>query len=264
MQVIDDFINIRDSFIKTRHLIPEGLTDDTITLLILHEGLGSIGQWKNFPENLANALQLKTLLYDRFGHGESGNFIEKREKDYLEKEAFDILPELLNITNTGKVFIVGHSDGATIALLYASLHRKNTVGVVSEAAHVFVEQITLTGLINAREAYESNPRFRERMLLYHGDKTDTLFYAWNNIWRDENYRDWNVEKYLKDVKCPVLVVQGEHDEYGSEKQVDAIVNAVSGFKEKYVVPECKHIPHLEKQAEIIDKIKWFYQMAKKL
>lgn len=258
MQVINNFIKMKKSTIKIRTLLPDKMINNDITLLILHEGLGSIGQWKQFPENLANALGLKTLLYDRFGHGESARFIEKRGKNYLEKEAFEILPEVLKKTGTGRVFIVGHSDGATIALLYASRFGDNTAGVVSEAAHVLVEPVTLQGLIKAREAYENNPKFRERLFRYHGDKTDELFYAWNNIWRDENFADWNVEHYLKNIRCPVLVIQGEQDEYGSEKQVEAIINGVSGDKEQYMIPDCKHIPHLEKEKEVIECINNFF------
>lgn len=153
--------------------------------------------------------------------------------------------------------LIGHSDGGSIALIAAGrLQDPRIRAIVTEAAHVFVEDITLAGIRDAREAWETT-NLRDKLARWHGANTDTAFYGWNDTWQTEPYRHWNIEDILPGVAVPSLIIQGEGDQYGTEAQVDAIVKAVSGPAEKLMVPDCGHVPHFEQRAIVLDAITRF-------
>lgn len=227
-------------------------------LVFLHEGLGSIGQWKDFPALLSEKLKLPALVYDRYGYGKSSRLRSKRKTDYLHAEALDFLPKIVHHFKLKDMILIGHSDGGSIALIYAAKHPSFVKALVTEAAHVFVEEISLINIEKAKHNYETNARFKSALEKYHGDKTDSVLYNFANTITSEAFRNWNIENFLPKIKCPVLAIQGENDQYGTKDQVDSIVNKVA-IGEGLMIPNCKHVPHLETKTLVADAIINFLQ-----
>lgn len=214
------------------------------TLVFLHDSLGSIRQWKAFPRLLGEAADLDVLAYDRQGYGESDPYAgARRAKTYLETEA-DVLEKVLAARGIPRAVLFGHSDGGTIALLAAAKHPSRVAGIVVEAGHVFIEAITLAGIRDSLQAFHATD-MRARLFKYHGEKVDALFENWSGTWLSEEFRRWNIEPILPAIRCPVLVIQGDRDEYGSEKQVDAVVDQVRGPAKKLMLAGIGHAPHRE-------------------
>ena len=218
------------------------------TLVFLHEALGSIEQWRDFPSILVEATGCDALIYDRWGHGKSDPLDVNRTLRYVHDEALDSLPEVLKKSNVHDAILIGHSDGGSIALIFAADYPQLARGVVSEAAHVFVEEITLEGIKEVVNKYETM-NLGDRLSRYHGDNTEKIFRAWHETWLSAEFKRWNIENCLPRIKCPVLVIQGEDDQYGTEAQVEAIASQVSGPSKSLLIPNCSHIPH--KQAKDI-------------
>ncbi len=221
------------------------------TLVFLHEGLGSIALWRDFPTRLCQRLGLPGLVYDRWGHGQSEPLDRPRDVRYLHDEAERFLPDLLAATGVTRPVLVGHSDGGTIALLYAARFPDRPAAVVTEAAHVFVEDITVEGIRAAGRAFAGTD-LATRLLRYHGTRTHSLFRAWHDRWLSPEFRAWNIEAELGAVRCPVLVLQGAADEYGTPEQVAAIARAVSGDAETALLPGVGHAPHREAGDRVLD------------
>jgi pimeloyl-ACP methyl ester carboxylesterase len=224
--------------------------------VFLHEGLGSITQWRGFPLALASATGLPALVYDRRGYGKSEPWARPPGTAFLETEAFEQLPELLAACGIEAPILVGHSDGATIALLFASRFPGQALGVVSEAAHPFVEAQTIQGIWRTLRAFETT-RLREQLRAHHGTKADTLFRGWSNIWLAPAFRDWTMVHLLPAITCPVLAIQGEEDEYGTPDQVRAILQGVSGPVEGLLLPGCAHAPHHQARDQVLDAMTRF-------
>lgn len=221
---------------------PNPPKDGEATLVFLHEGLGSIGQWRDFPRLMAEATGLSALVYERYGFGGSDPLQEVRDAHYLEQEAQVSLPELLAFCGVTSPILIGHSDGGTLALLYAARFPEHPRGVITEAAHVLIEEVTLAGIHEAVKAFETGG-LREKLERFHGDRTDAMFYGWSDTWLMPVFREWNMLDRLKDISCPLLAIQGTDDEYGTEVQLQAICDRVSGMAESLMIPECGHIPH---------------------
>lgn len=214
------------------------------TLVFLHDSLGCVALWRDFPAKLGELTRCNVLVYDRLGYGKSAPMPDvPRPVTYMEPEA-DILHELLNTLVIEAPILFGHSDGGTIALLTAAKYPETIKAVVSEAAHIFVEEITLKGIRGAMDAYQTT-NLKKRLEKYHGNNTDILFRAWTQTWTREDFRDWSIEGFLHSISCPVLVIQGLDDEFGSLKQVEGIINNVSGRTEKQLIADCAHTPHKE-------------------
>lgn len=223
--------------------------EDAPTIVFLHEALGSVSTWRGFPARLAAASRCGALVYGRPGHGASDAPKAARTTAYLHEEALEVLPAVLARFGIESPFLFGHSDGATIALLFAAAHPA-TRAVVAEAPHVFVEEESLTGIRRAAEAYAAG-RLREKLARHHGKATDALFHAWADTWLSPAFRDWNVEDALGAISCPVLVVQGEEDGYATLAQVASVVSRVAGEAFSLVLPECGHAPHSERPGEVL-------------
>ena len=223
------------------------------TLVFLHEGLGSIGQWRDFPFLVSRATGLPALIYDRWGHGKSDPLTGPRNVRYMHDEALTALPEILNQLHTEKTILIGHSDGGSIALLFAAEYPERISGIVTAAAHVFVEDITIKGIREAVRVFETT-NLPERLRPYHGDNTESMFRGWADIWLAPEFRDWNIEAHLPAVTSPVLALQGINDEYGTPAQVNAIVRQVSGPVEGLLIPDCGHIPHHQARERVLSEI----------
>jgi pimeloyl-ACP methyl ester carboxylesterase len=226
------------------------------TLVFLHEALGSIGQWKDFPDALCTAAGLPGLVYDREGHGAAAPFAAPRAAGYHMTEAGRLF-RLLDACGVDRAVLLGHSDGGTIALLAAALMPERVVAVVSEAAHVFVEEISRQGIRDAVAAWEAGRL--EGLRKYHGDKTEALVRAWADTWLSPAFAAWSTEDMLGEVACPVLAIQGIDDQYGSPDQVARICAGVAGPAEPLLLPACGHTPHAEQRAWVVDAVRAFLQ-----
>ncbi|MBP6757328.1 MAG: alpha/beta hydrolase [Bacteroidia bacterium] len=224
---------------------------DKPTIVFLHDSLGCIKLWRDFPQKLSEMTGCNLLVYDRLGYGQSENMqTHKRPINYLELEA-DILNELITRLELENVILFGHSDGGSIALIMASKYPTKIKAIISEAAHIFVDDLTITGINNAIKAFKTT-NLRERLIKYHGsDKVDDVFKAWTETWTTKEYREWNIEHFLPNIKCPTLVIQGEKDEYGTEKQMDGIVGKVSAMTIKLFLEDLSHTPHKDNPEQIL-------------
>ncbi len=220
------------------------------TIVMLHEGLGSIAMWKDFPAQLAQATGCRALVYSRYGHGKSQRLAEKRSVDFMHHEAQVVLPELLRQFQIERPILLGHSDGASIAIIFAGSGAGSAVGthphqvraLILEAPHVFVEDFGLLSIANIRTLFESTD-LPKKLARYH-DHPEEVFRGWNNIWLDPIFRQWNIEKYLSAITCPVLVIQGENDKYGTQAQVHSIQRQIPKAQSR-ILPDCGHSPHSE-------------------
>ena len=222
------------------------------TLVFLHEGLGSIAQWRGFPAQLCAQTGLPGLVYERWGYGHSEILTGPRPNDYLQREAQDTLPEVLERCGiSDPPILFGHSDGGSIALLFAAAYPQRTHAIICEAAHVFVEEKCLAGIQRARDAYQQGD-LRQRLQRYHGDNIDAMFQGWCDTWLRPDYRTWSIEAELSRISCPALVIQGESDEYGTLAQVEVITAGVAGPAETLWISDCGHVPHHQSRETVLD------------
>jgi pimeloyl-ACP methyl ester carboxylesterase len=220
-------------------------------LVFLHEALGSIAQWKQFPAELCKRTGFPGIVIERQGHGASDPLTAARTERYLHDYTFELKAAVDEILPLGKpLILIGHSDGGTIALLFAQLFPKNVRAIVTMAAHVMIEPETLAGIAPAVEAFRAGKLDGLRRI--HGDKTETLFYAWADTWRADFFAGWDIRSELTGIRCPALIIQGEKDQYGTAAQVDAIVECIPGAR-KEMIADCGHHPHLEKAEKVLDK-----------
>jgi pimeloyl-ACP methyl ester carboxylesterase len=224
------------------------------TIIFLHEGLGSVSLWRDFPQQIVAATGCSAVIYSRYGYGQSDVLNESRTSDYMHREALDALPELLAQCKIEQPILFGHSDGASIALIHAGAGHPVS-GLILEAPHVFVEEISLHGVARAAQTYRTTD-LPEKLARHHRDVNKT-FWGWNDIWASDEFRDWNIESYLLSINCPTLLIQGEQDEYGSVAQIDTIARRVNGSKEKHLLPICGHTPHREKPDTVLKLVSSF-------
>jgi pimeloyl-ACP methyl ester carboxylesterase len=223
------------------------------TLVFLHEGLGSVAQWRDFPERLARACGLPAFVYSRTNYGGSSATAPlPRPVRYMHDEAL-LLPEVLHAAGISDPILVGHSDGASISILYAADH--SVRGLVLEAPHVFGEEVSFASIARAKEAYEKGG-LRERLAKYH-EHVDAAFQGWNGPWLDPGFRAWNLEDRLPHITAPMLVVQGLADEYGTIAQVEAIRRGAAGRVDTVLLERCGHAPHREKPEETLAAMQAF-------
>jgi pimeloyl-ACP methyl ester carboxylesterase len=223
-----------------------GARSDAPSLIFLHEGLGSVALWRDFPAKLAAKTGAATVVYSRYGYGKSDPIAAPHAPDYMHKEALEALPELRQKLGLENPILIGHSDGASIALIHAGSGRWPVRALILEAPHVFVEDVTIASIEAAKDVYRSTD-LRQRLARYHADP-DSAFRGWNDIWLHPDFRRWNIEEVLPGVRCPVLAIQGADDEYGTLAQIDTIERGVRGRFERLVLASCKHSPHRDQEA----------------
>jgi len=256
VDLADPLQNYRDVLVDGRRLETLLLSPaaNASVIVMLHEGLGSIAMWRDFPEQLAQATGCGVLVYSRYGHGKSERLAEKRSVDFMHHEAKVVLPELLRQFELQRPILLGHSDGASIALIYAGTWPERVRGLVLEAPHVFVEDVSIQSITAIRRLYESSD-LPQRLARYH-DHVDETFRGWNDIWLDPRFRDWNIEEYLAAICCPTIVIQGRNDEYGTLAQVAAIQRRVLATQ-SLILPLCGHSPHRDQPSLTLDAISKF-------
>ena len=226
------------------------------TIVMLHEGLGSIALWKDFPQRLAERTGCAVLAYSRYGHGGSDRLMEKRPVNFMHHEGKVVLPDLLDKLSIERPILLGHSDGGSIALIYAGTFPSSPRALILEAPHVFVEDLSVTSIAAAKVNYQTTD-FREKLARYHAH-VDETFWGWNDIWLDPAFRSWNIESYLDTIRCPILCIQGEQDEYGTPAQVQAIRSRTPGT-EIVMLADCKHSPHRDQREKTLEAVQAFVQ-----
>jgi len=243
---LTEFVSIDDHRLETLWIPPAA--PDRPTLVFLHEGLGSITMWKDFPARLAAATGCGTLVYSRYGHGASTLLESKRPVDYMHREAESVLPAVLARFGIRRPILFGHSDGGSIALIYAGFRPDDVAGLILEAPHVFVEDLTVDSIAKVKTVYQSS-NLADKLKRYHQD-VDRTFWGWNDIWLDPRFKAWNIEAYLPAIACPILAIQGEEDEYGTRAQLDAIA-ARTPATEIVMLSPCGHSPHRDQGEAVL-------------
>ena len=226
------------------------------TLVFMHEGLGSVAMWRDFPERVARTTRCDALVYSRYGYGNSDPLTEPRAVRYMHDEALIVFPELLDRLGIDLPILIGHSDGGSIALIHAGSGARAVSAVVTLAAHVLVEDISVTSIAAAKTAYETTD-LRERLTRYHAD-VDSAFWGWNDIWLAPAFRDWNVEEYLPRIQCPVLAIQGVDDEYGTMEQMRRIRAGIEDA-ELLTLEDCRHSPHRDRPEAVLTALAGFVE-----
>jgi len=234
---------------------------DAPLIVFLHEGLGSLAMWKDYPQALCAAAGMRGLVYSRHGYGRSTPrpATQKWPVEFMHAEAQQVLPALFDRLGVeDPPWLFGHSDGASIALLYAAAFRTRVAGLVAVAPHVFVEDVSVTSIEQARIAYATTD-LRQRLARYHDDP-DSAFRGWNDIWLDPAFRAWNIEDCLPRIRCPLLAVQGEDDPYGTMAQVDAIAR-LAPHARLLKLPACGHSPHRDQPAALSEAVVAFLHQS---
>jgi len=226
------------------------------TLVFLHEGLGSIRQWRDFPRQVARATGCRALVYDRYGYGKSDVLqVPRVGVEFMHDGALNELPELLENLNIENPLLVGHSDGASIALIHAGTYPVR--GVVVMAPHVFIEDICVASIARANADFETGD-LKAGLAKYHRNASKT-FHLWADAWLDPAFRNWNIEEVLPRIQSPVLAIQGEGDEYGSMAQLDAIAKQVAGPCEVLKLADCGHSPHKDQPGKVLSAVSGFIE-----
>lgn len=251
---IDRYVTVGGGRIEVR-MAPGRV--DTAAMVLLHEGLGSVSMWRRFPDDVRRACGVPTtMVYSRHGYGRSAVHDGARTVDYMHREALDVLPALLDELGIVRPLLVGHSDGASIALVHAGAGFP-TAGLVLLAPHVFVEDETIAGIEAARTAYATTA-LRDKLERHHHD-VDATFHGWNDVWLSPAFRSWNIEDHLAGVAVPVLLIQGDADQYGTLAQLDAIERGCSGPVDRLVLPGAGHAPHVDNPGRVVAAVAAFHR-----
>jgi len=224
--------------------------EDAPTLIFLHEGLGSVSTWKDFPYKLSRQTGCGALVYSRFGYGKSEKCELPRPLNFMHVEGLDVLPEIIARYRIQKYILIGHSDGASIALIHAgSESAEKLLGIVNEAPHVFCESLTISSIQKLRDNFNSG-NLRDRLMKHHKN-IDLTFNGWVDVWLDDEFATWNIESSLLRIKVPQLIIQGNDDEYGTPAQVEAIVRQSGGSVKTCFLDNCSHSPHRDQQSKTL-------------
>jgi len=228
--------------------------DDAPTIVFLHEGLGSAAMWRDFPERVARATDCRALVYSRFGYGSSDPLTAPRDVRFMHEEGLKALPELLDRLGIDQPILFGHSDGASISLIHAGGSNRPVKGLILMAPHVLVEDVTIENIVAAKRVYETTD-MSSRLARYHSN-VESAFRGWNDVWLDPAFRRWNIEEYVPRIRCPILAIQGEDDEYGTMDQIDRIARAAKDVTQLRL-SDCRHSPHRDQPDAVIAAAKEF-------
>ena len=222
-------------------------------ILLLHEGLGSVAMWRDFPGELARRTGKPVIAWSRTGYGQSDPLPEPRDPDYMHREA-DLVPQVMDALGISRASLLGHSDGGSIALIAAARYPERIAALILEAPHVFVEDVAVASIAGARDHYLASD-MGERLKRYHRHP-DQVFWRWNDIWLDPRFRAWNIEDLLPRIVAPALLIQGLDDEYGTLEQLDRIEAALPETA-RAELPDCGHSPHRDQPEAVLAAVAAF-------
>jgi pimeloyl-ACP methyl ester carboxylesterase len=246
------FIQVQDRRIEYDFV--HASSADAPVMIFLHEGIGSLSMWKDFPSRVAHAAGCNALVYSRYGYGQSDALTASRHVDFMHDEALKALPELLDRLEVQRPILFGHSDGGSIALIHAGGSGRPIAGVIAMAPHIVVEDISIRSIKAAKQTYETTD-LKDRLGRYHAHP-DSAFWGWNDIWLHPEFRNWNIEEFLPPIMCPILAIQGEDDEYGTMQQIDLIARFASDV-DLFKLTDCRHSPHLDQPEAVIEAVTRF-------
>lgn len=249
-------LKIQGKEIDFLRLLPSTTLLSDSVIVMLHEGLGSISLWRDFPQQVADATGHEVLVYSRYGYGDS-EASPGFPFSYMHDEGLKSLPELLKKLEIKNPILFGHSDGASISLIAAGGSNIQPKGVIVMAPHVFVEQICFDAIAKAQTAYK-NTDLKDKLGKYHAD-VDSAFLGWSNAWLSPEFKNWNIEEYLPRISCPILAIQGFEDEYGTMAQIDKIVEIAkkTTFVDTLKIENCRHSPHKDQTKIVLDQVTHF-------
>lgn len=256
VEVSDLTINVPGGTIFTRQWRPDDF--DGLPIILLHDSLGTVTLWRDFPAELAKATHRPVIAYDRLGYGQSTQRADAVADSFIEDEAKTYLPAVADAYGLKRYILFGHSVGGGMVLTAASMHREGCVAVISESGQAFVEEHTLSGIRDAERGFEDVEQF-SRLVKWHGNRARWVLDAWTKVWLSPEFRSWSLDGCLERVKCPVLIIHGEQDEFGSMASPRLIAQGVNGPTEMAIVPECGHVPHRQKQDYVLSRVKTFLE-----
>ncbi|MDH6256917.1 alpha/beta hydrolase [Bradyrhizobium sp. BR13661] len=252
------FLSIGSASLEYEWLAPSA--SDAPTIVMLHEGLGSVGLWGDFPEKLQQATGAGIFAYSRAGYGQSSPVTLPRPLDYMQREALDVLPKVLDAIPFRRGLLLGHSDGASIATIYAGSHQDHRLnGLALIAPHFIVEDLSVKSIAAIKTTYETTD-LKAKLARWHKD-VDNAFYGWNGAWLDPKFRDWDISEYLAYIRVPVLVVQGRDDQYGTLRQVEIAQEECYCPVDLKIISDAGHSPHREAPGVTLDAIEQFASAA---
>jgi len=255
------FLRTGDADLEYRFLGPQ--PTEAPSILLLHEGLGCAGLWGDFPEKLQEKTGCGVFAYSRAGYGASTPVPLPRPLDYMHREAKDVLPKLLDTIGFRRGLLVGHSDGASIAAIYAGAHQDRRVqGLVLMAPHFIVEDVSVKSIAEIKTTYETT-ELKAKLARWH-KHVDNAFYGWNGAWLDPKFRDWDISDYLAYIRVPVLIVQGVNDQYGTMRQVEIAREECYCPVDLKVISEAGHSPHREAPGATLDAITEFVRAVQRI
>jgi pimeloyl-ACP methyl ester carboxylesterase len=255
--------------------------EEAPTLVFLHEGLGCVEMWRDFPERLSAQTGCGALVYSRAGYGKSDPVEGPWPVRFMHEEALVVLPKVLDAFAVREAILVGHSDGGSIGIIHAGgVRDPRVLGLILEAPHVFVEECGLESIREIAELYREGgagrmpanrpqdagapvgapagvPSFKQRLARYHGAQVDQTFWGWNDVWLNPEFRSWNIAEYLREIKVPVLLIQGEDDQYGTREQLRRIEVGSQGTVRTVMLEACGHSPHLDQPERALEVMKEF-------
>lgn len=240
-------------FVKTWQLI--GVRDKA-PLVLLHDSLGCVTMWREFPATLCARLKRPVIAYDRPGFGRSTEMTDVPTRRFVEEQAKSVFPMLRDALGFDRFALLGHSVGGSMALHIAAAYRDTCSAVITVSAQAFVEPRTLDGIRAAREAFEEETQMR-RLMLYHGSKAPWVLAAWIDVWLSREFADWNVFDVLPAVRCPLLAIHGDGDEYGSLQFPQSITAEAGGPATMRILANCGHMPHREQEATVVEAVAEF-------
>lgn len=251
-------INWRDKLVTIEYAWVGVDQESAAVMIFLHEGLGSLSMWREFPNEMCNKIGCRGLVYSRpaYGFSTPRAVNDLWDIDFLHQQALDVLPEVIKCLKITKpVWLFGHSDGGSIALLLASHRPELLAGIIVVAPHLFVEDLTIKSIAAAKEQYHDGD-LRQRLKRYHAD-VDSAFYGWNDIWLKPEFKSWTIEKEVANINCPILALQGEEDPYGTMAQIRRIKELCSQT-ELEEIPNCGHSPHKEQKEILLKRIVLYF------
>ena len=257
METQNFFVEVQGHKLEVQRIA--GTINETPTIVFLHEGLGSISLWRDFPQQVVERTGYSAVIYSRYGYGNSDILQEARNVRFMHDEALLVLPELFEKLAIREPVLIGHSDGGSIAIIYAGAGNPAR-GLVLMAPHVFGEEWGLKSIAEAKTAFETSD-LPQKLGKHHRDAART-FRSWNDVWLLPEFRDWNIEEYLPGIQCPVLAIQGFEDQYGTMAQLDAIAAKSGGPVETLRLRNCKHSPHRDQPAAVLEAISRFLATAR--
>lgn len=240
----EKFLSFAGKEVFIKRIVPKNNDQSDPYLIFMHEGLGSSAQWKDFPSKIASECSVNVLLYDRLGYGKSGNISSKRKLDYLNREA-EFLSILIKKLSLKEYCLLGHSEGGSIALIYASKHPEGLKKVITLSANTKVEDKMIPSIQEVMRSYEQQgSKLKQALMKYHGGKTDDVFYRWSKTWTAPFFSSWNIRQNLTQIQVPVLAIHGDDDVYTSMIQIKQIADCIP-TSERVILKKCSHHPHFD-------------------